>query len=70
VPLVGLAVLPADSIVGLLLRERKYSLLYEGGFRWTDMRRFNRLGDILVDVAGDHVFSTLPINLSEVQARQ
>ena len=69
-PLVGLAALPADSIVGLLLRERKYSLLYEG-FRWTDMRRFGRLGDIIIDVPGtDHVFSTLPINLSEVQARQ
>lgn len=69
-PLAGLAGFPADSVVGLLLRERKYSLLYEGGFRWTDMRRFNRLGDILIDVAGDHVFSTLPIPLAEVQARQ
>lgn len=69
-PIVGLAALAKDSIVGLLLRERKYSLLYEGGFRWTDMRRFNRLGDVLIDVAGDQVFSTLPINLSEVQARQ
>jgi hypothetical protein len=70
-PLVGVAALPADSVVGLLLRERKYSLLYEGGFRWTDMRRFNRLADILIDVPGtDHVFSTLPINLSEVQARR
>jgi hypothetical protein len=68
--LVGLAVLSKDSIVGLLLRERKYSLLDEGGFRWTDMRRFNRLGDVIVDTTGDHVFPTLPINLSEVQARQ
>ncbi|HTY06326.1 MAG TPA: RagB/SusD family nutrient uptake outer membrane protein [Gemmatimonadales bacterium] len=69
-PLAGLAALPADSIVGLLLRERKYSLLYEGGFRWIDMRRFNRLGDVLIDVPGDQVFSTLPINLQEIQARQ
>ena len=69
-PIAGLAGFPQDSIVGLLLRERKYSLLYEGGFRWTDMRRFNRLGDVLIDVPGDHVFSTLPINLSELQARQ
>jgi hypothetical protein len=67
---VGLTVLSHDSIVGLLLRERKYSLLYEGGFRWTDMRRFNRLGGVIVDTTGDHVFPTLPINLSEVQARQ
>lgn len=69
-PLAGLGALSKDSIVGLLLRERKYSLLYEGGFRWTDMRRFNRLGDVIVDVLGDQVFPTLPINLSEIQARQ
>src|SRR5579859_6638 len=67
--LVGVPALAKDSVVGLMLRERKYSLLYEG-HRWADMRRFGRLGDILIDVAGDQVFSTLPIPLAETLARQ
>ncbi|HXH38293.1 MAG TPA: RagB/SusD family nutrient uptake outer membrane protein [Thermoanaerobaculia bacterium] len=68
--LVGVPALAADSVVGLLLRERKYSLLYEG-HRWVDMRRFGRLADVIIDAgSGDQVFSTLPIPLAETLARQ
>jgi hypothetical protein len=53
-----------------ILIQRKYSLLYEG-MRWVDMRRTGRLNQIILDVPGtDHVFSTLPVNSFEVQARQ
>lgn len=69
-PILNLAALAQDSIVGLLLRERKYSLLYEG-HRWVDMRRFGRLSDVIIDPGtGDQVFSTLPIPLAETLARQ
>jgi hypothetical protein len=74
--------LPATdaAFVGALLHERLYSLLYEGAHRWIDMRRFNRLSQVIIDRPGgcpasgitkpDVVFSTLPINSFEVQARQ
>ena len=58
------------AFVNALLHERLYSLLYENGHRWIDMRRFGRLGQIIVDVAADTVFSSMPINRFEVNARQ
>jgi starch-binding outer membrane protein, SusD/RagB family len=69
-----------DSVfVNALLHERLYSLMYEGGHRWIDMRRFGRLSQVIIDrptgcaaagIPKDTVFSTLPINSFEVQARQ
>ena len=62
-----------------LLKQRLYSLMYEGGHRWVDMRRYARLGQIPIDrptgcasptLPKDTVFSTLPINSFEVQARK
>lgn len=52
-----------------ILIQRKYSLLYEG-MRWVDMRRTGRLNQLIIDVAGDNIFSTLPVNSFEVQSRQ
>jgi hypothetical protein len=66
------------EFVNALLHERLYSLMYEG-HRWVDMRRYGRLNQIIIDrptgcpsagIPKDTVFSTLPINLFEVQARQ
>jgi hypothetical protein len=66
------------EFVNALLHERLYSLLYEG-HRWVDMRRYGRLSQVIIDrptgcpsagIPKDTVFSTLPINLFEVQARQ
>jgi hypothetical protein len=66
------------AFVNALLHERLYSLLYEG-HRWVDMRRYGRLNQVIIDrptgcasagIPPDTVFSTLPINLFEVQARQ
>jgi len=31
-----------DQFIDALLYERRYSLMYEGGHRWIDLRRFNR----------------------------
>ena len=67
------------AFVNELLKQRLYSLLYEGGHRWIDMRRFGRLSQVLIDrptgcasagIPKDTVFSRLPINSFEVQARQ
>jgi starch-binding outer membrane protein, SusD/RagB family len=65
----GLATQTPAQILGQLLKQKLYSLMYEGGHRWIDMRRYGRLNQLLV-TAGDQVFPTLPIPLSEVLARQ
>src|SRR2546426_6174755 len=62
---------PAATILDQLLKQRLYSLLYENGHRWIDMRRYGKLGQIIIDVpAKDKVFSSMPVNVFEVNARQ
>lgn len=59
--------------LGEILRQRWYSLLYEGGHRWIDMRRTGRFGDIPIDRPGtdrDPPHATYPIPRDEVLARQ
>jgi len=67
-----------SQFVNALLHERLYSLLYEG-HRWVDMRRYGRLKQLIIDrpagcpaagIPKDTVFSTLPINSFEVDARK
>jgi hypothetical protein len=66
----GLAAATQQAVEDEVLIQRKYSLLYEG-MRWVDMRRTGRLNQLIVDVpATDKVFSTLPVNSFEVEARQ
>ena len=60
-----------------LLYNRLFSLLYEGGHRWIDLRRYGRLalaptGDLPLSVVGggaESVFQTFPIPRDEVLAR-
>ena len=63
---------PVDQTTALdaLLYEKRYSLLFEGGHRWIDMRRYNRLSQLPLDRAGDVVYPTYPIPLSEVLPRE
>jgi len=67
------------AFVDDLLKQRLYSLMYEGGHRWIDLRRYGRLGQVPIDrpagcaspkLPKDTVFSSLPVNSFEVQARQ
>lgn len=62
----------ADQAAGInaLLYERRYSLLYEWGHRWIDMRRYNRLNQLPIDRTGDVVYSTFPIPTDEILARK
>lgn len=65
-----------DAAIDELLYNRLFSLLYEGGHRWIDLRRYGRLslapvGDLPNSRVGgaEVVFSTYPIPLDEVLAR-
>ena len=71
-PIVGLGALTQAAILGAILHERMYSLLYEGR-RWFDLRRNGVLappgGNYLKDRVTDQVFATLPIPSREVDPR-
>jgi starch-binding outer membrane protein, SusD/RagB family len=73
-PLGGLA--DATAAIDELLYNRLFSLLYEGGHRWIDLRRYGRLalsptGDLPLSREGGQaevVFQTFPIPTDEVLA--
>lgn len=48
------------ALIDEMLNQRRYSLFFEG-HRWVDMRRYDKLGDLPVDRAGDDVWSAMPI---------
>jgi hypothetical protein len=53
-----------------LLYERRYSLMYEGGYRWLDLRRFSRLGTLNeYPRAGDKSIEFFPIPFVECLSR-
>lgn len=66
------AVAPANDteFVDLLLGERRWSLLFEGGHRWLDARRFGRLGDLPLDRPTDLIPTAFPIPRNECIARE
>lgn len=65
----GLTVLsPDEAFVTELLRERVYSLLFEGGHRWLDARRFNRL-ESLPKQQGHVIHPRFPVPEAECLAR-
>lgn len=63
---------PADdnSFITALLYERRYSIMYEGGYRWMDMRRFGRLSAFNdYPRAGDRSPAYFPVPFTECLAR-
>lgn len=52
-----------------LLRQRRYSLLFEG-HRWIDLRRFGRLDQLPKDIGTHLIHSKFPIPEAECLARQ
>ncbi|KAB2907833.1 MAG: RagB/SusD family nutrient uptake outer membrane protein [Kofleriaceae bacterium] len=61
--------LTADEIETEILYNRRYSLLFEGGHRWIDTRRFDRITDLPLDMP-DHVRNLrYPIPQNECDAR-
>lgn len=59
-----------QEAIDQLLYNRRFSLLYEGGYRWIDMRRYDRLDELPLDVPGHRVSAQFPIPLAETAARQ
>lgn len=67
----SLASLDSSLFVDELLQQRLFSLLFEGGHRWIDMRRYDRLDDLLLDDenAGQTVHRSFPLPVDEQAAR-
>lgn len=52
-----------------LLQQRRYSLLFEGGHRWIDFRRFGRLATLPKALPTHNIFSRFPFPEAECLAR-
>ncbi|MBW3661296.1 MAG: RagB/SusD family nutrient uptake outer membrane protein [Gemmatimonadetes bacterium] len=59
-----------EAFIDALLYERQFSLLFEGGHRWIDHRRFGRLDELPNPRPGDFVPAAFPIPQSECLARE
>lgn len=59
-------VAPGTVDVDRILYERRYSLFAEG-HRWIDLRRFDRLNELVIDRAGDNAVTQFPIPQNENQ---
>lgn len=57
----------ATELANEILNQRRYSLFAEGGHRWIDLRRFDRLGDLPLDRTGDGRVTQFPIPQNENQ---
>jgi len=53
-----------------MLFQRRESLWAEGGHRWIDARRYNRLDEIPAGLDGGQIFTSLERPLREVSAGQ
>ncbi len=59
----------ADEIEDEILYNRRYSLLFEGGHRWIDARRFGRIEDLPIDQDGLVINVRYPIPSQECDGR-
>lgn len=57
------------DLLGELLYNKRYSLVWEGGHTWIDMRHYGRLAQIPVKAADPRLFSAMPIPVAECQPR-
>ena len=57
------------DFVSELLKQRRYSLLFEGGHRWIDARRFNLLNTLPKALPTHNIFSRFPFPEAECLAR-
>ena len=61
--------LDSGNALDQLLYEKRLSLLFEGGHRWIDMRRYNKLDELPLDLPGHIVERMYPIPIQESTAR-
>ncbi len=62
--------LTSEQQLDELLYNKRYSLLFEGGHRWIDMRRYSRLTDLPVDHPSFMRFSRFPFPQRECDPRE
>jgi starch-binding outer membrane protein, SusD/RagB family len=55
-----------DGLIDELLNQRRYSLFMEGSHRWFDMRRYNRLNTLPLDLPTHKVIENFPKKQTEV----
>jgi starch-binding outer membrane protein, SusD/RagB family len=55
-----------DAIINEVLNQRRYSLFLEGSHRWFDMRRYNRLDQLPLDLPTHKVWTSFPKPQAEV----
>ena len=58
-----------QALIDELLYNRRYSLLFEGGHRWIDLRRFGRLDELPMDLPAHTIQSRFPYPEAECLAR-
>lgn len=58
-----------DQFNDRILYERRYSLMFEGGHRWIDSRRLNRLSDLPLDLPSHVLNAAFPIPEEDCLAR-
>jgi starch-binding outer membrane protein, SusD/RagB family len=69
-PASSLTILSTDAaFVTELLYNRLYSLMWTQGTRWIDARRYNRVGTLPIDRAGDGVHPQMLVPAAECDAR-
>jgi starch-binding outer membrane protein, SusD/RagB family len=63
--------LNASNLLDELLKQKRYSLLFEGGHRWIDLRRYGKLdaAHVAIDTTDDVIHTAFPIPLTETQGR-
>jgi starch-binding outer membrane protein, SusD/RagB family len=59
----------AEALLDELLYNRRYSLLWEGGHRWIDLRRYGRLSTLPLDLPNHRRFEKMPFTAEECAAR-
>ena len=60
----------AANVLDAVLKEKWFSLLFEGGHRWIDLRRYGKLGELPLAVPSHQVNAMFPIPEAEQLARQ
>ncbi len=62
--------LTAEQQLDELLYHKRYSLLWEGGHRWVDMRRYGKLDELPLDMPNFFVADRFPVPTPECDARR
>ena len=60
---------PHADFVAELLYNRRYSLFFEYGHRWVDMRRYGRLAQLEKMAATHRIYPLVPLTLAECLPR-